>query len=188
MNNNMYEFSVAPVNEKFQKICYNIITVFMVLDIIIAIAALLLGLYFIDLFILAIMLGIVALVCFFVRKKFFNFYDYIFIDGSIRIIKVVNNTKRKKVLVFDVKDIRSIGIVGGSTYEKFINYKEVKKLYGLAKGEVMDGDYVFNVYLDGTNYLLFLRKNENFLRYIVKMIGTTKLDKDFIEEIKKSEN
>ena len=41
MNNNMYEFSVAPVNEKFQKMCYNIITVFMYIDIIIAIVALL---------------------------------------------------------------------------------------------------------------------------------------------------
>ena len=188
MNNNMYEFSVPPVNEKFQKMCYNLISVFMVIDIILGVLAFFMGLYFIDLFILAIMLAVIAVVLFFVRKKFYNFYDYIFIDGSIRIIRVVNNVKRKKVLVFDVKDIKSIGMLGGSTHEKFNTNKEVKKLYGMGKGELLEGDYVFNVYIDGTNYLLFLRQNETFLRYIVKMIGITKFDKDFIEKIKKSEN
>ena len=55
--------------------------------------------------------------------------DCIFVSGSTRIVKVVNYKRRKRMLVFEAKEVEQVGKIGSETFEKWYSSPGIKKLY-----------------------------------------------------------
>ena len=186
MNYNLYEISVSPKNDKFQKTLYIIFTILKYLNLTVIGVSLVLTVSLFTYFIVVALIFVVSyLICLYFSSKFYNYYDYSFVGGSIRIIKVVNNKMRRLTIDFDAKNIISIGNVFGETYNKYYKDKSVKNLFASPNAFTED-DIVIYFNKSGKDYLLFLQYDEGFMTVITKYIGTKKLDKDFIEKIKNS--
>ena len=130
----------------------------------------------------AIILTIIVTI---LRNKFYNFYDYNFVDGSFRILKVVNNKYRRMVAVFDKSAVQGIGLINGETYNGCIKNSSVKKLYGFNKRDKDDSEIVVLLNINNASILLFLKYNEKFISYLLRSVGVAKFDKSFIEMLKK---
>ena len=53
------------------------------------------------------------------RNTLYVEYDYTFVSGSIRVSKVIKNTKRYFVIKFDTFNIEKIGRYNSATYKKY---------------------------------------------------------------------
>jgi len=157
-SNSFYECSVGPLNEKRQKTLFIVVRILKIISIII----------FVCMMIFCFMFGswknllfygiatIIPVVClFFLQRYFYNFYDYIFVDGSIRIIKVTNNIKRKAVLIFDYKNIIKVGLTSGEC-KIDTNSNKIKKIY-CTPNKLTDDDIYLYVTTNGKSYLLLLQ-------------------------------
>ena len=119
------------------------------------------------------------------RNKYYNFFDYNYVDNSFRILKVVNNKYRRMVAVFDKSAVHGIGLINGETHNNSIKNSNVKKLYGFNKRDKDDSEIVVLLNINGSNVLLFLKYNEKFISYMLRSVGIAKFDKSFIEMLKK---
>ncbi|MBE5744004.1 MAG: hypothetical protein E7358_04750 [Clostridiales bacterium] len=180
-NDKYYEFNIAPKNESSELIIKNVLMVlkccFFALTIFFLIIALFVNFsWFIFLFCL-----IVTLILLFFQRRFYNFYDIIFIDGFLSVVKVINNKKRKTLYRFDVKKINKIGFVGGSIYNANINDKNVKKIFTV-NTESID-DVCIHV-KDTSETLILLPYDERLFYCLIRFLGNSKLEKEFIDRIK----
>ncbi|MBO5713272.1 MAG: hypothetical protein J6R88_03640 [Clostridia bacterium] len=187
MNYNLYEFSKGPTNIKFHKLVYGMLTafnyatiLFLAVSLVIAISmdnwayvsvAVFLGAYFLTKYIL---------------KHFYNFYDYTFVSGSVRIIKVENNKRRRLLSNFDAKNMVSLGKVGGETYTKYVSNKQITKIVACPDG-VCDDDIAIYYSENGENKLLIIPFDEMFLAVLTRYTGNRKIDKDFLETLKSND-
>ncbi len=128
------------------------------------------------------MAGCVATVVFLflIKGKFYNCYDYIFVTGDVRIIKVVNTKRRKKVVVFDCKNVYGVGRYESETYEKIKNSPDVKVLFVPTNKYVIEKPkYYIATVVDGVKYLLVLECTEKFLSYVLSFSSKQVLEKEF---------
>ena len=77
----------------------------------------------------AIIFLVLGIVLFKLKNRFCVDYDYIFVSGSIRVAKVIKNTKRKPVVKFECSQIEKIGPVNSKVYENYVNRRTLKILY-----------------------------------------------------------
>lgn len=186
MNYNLYEVSVGPKNEKTQKTFFVIFSILKYLNLAIIGLSLVLAISLNNLFyVIAVIFILSYLLCMFFSKKFYNFYDYSFVGGSVRIIKVVNNKIRRLTTDFDARNIISLGNLFGETYDKYIKDKNVKKLFA-SPNPLTENDIAIYFNKNGNDFLLLIEYDEQLIAAITKSIGAKKLDKSFIEKIKNS--
>ena len=186
MNNNLYEVSKGPENLKFHKTLYVIFEILKYLNIIVVALALILAVSISNTFFIVVALFAGSwLLAWWVGSKFYNFYDYCYVDGSVRIIKVIHNRTRRLVINFDAKNINSYGLVDGETYAKYIKDKSVKKLYASPDGLTIE-DIAVYLTSNGIDYLLLIKYDETFMATLMRNTGVRKLDKSFIEKVKNS--
>ena len=182
-NNNFYEYSVGPKKYKSQKaffVTFSVLKwIFIVISVLFAYCGLFLdnGFWILTAFSVAS-----AVLFFFAQRAFYNYYDYIFIEDEVRIIKVLNNKRRKKVLAFGVKSLEKIGLVNGKTIDKYLSQKTYKKVY-CTPNTLTENDVYFIVNLD-KKYILFLEYDEMFLTNILKVGGVKLCDEEFLNMIK----
>lgn len=182
-NDKYYEFNIKPKNESRELVLKNVFSIikscFFALMIFFLIISLFVNFaWFIFSFCL-----IVALVCLFFQRRFYNYYDVIFVDGFLSIVKVVNNAKRKPLIRFKVDKIKKIGFVQNTTYNSTINDKTVKKIYTVNEETA---DNICILVNDGVNSLIILPFDERLMYCLIKFVGNNKLEKEFISKIKEN--
>ena len=177
----LYEESANPNNMKLQKTIYIIYSVFFW----ISIAAII----FLTMFILFIAfdLGILILdaliagstfLIWFLKTKIYYCVDYIFVTGSTRIIKVVNFKRRKKIIIFEANEVKTIGRLWSDTFEKLSSTPSVKKIFATPNKYPEEGFYVL-VNQDGIDHLVIMECKETFLQHLVAFTGKNVIEKDY---------
>lgn len=116
-----------------------------------------------------------------VKPRLYNCYDYIFVSGDVRVIKVVNTKKRKKVISFDSKDVYQVGRYESETYEKHRSMPNVKVIFAPSNRQEVEEKpkYYIAANVDGVKYLVVLECTEKFLRYVLQFAGKPVLEKDY---------
>lgn len=179
MNEVLYEESAQPKNLKTQKTIYVVYTVFMWIAIAFAIVLAIMGGFMIVSLLILMIMSIASAVLFaFVRTKTYYCVDCIFVSGSTRIIKVINFKRRKKILIFDAKEVETVGRIGSETFERLYKTPGVKKIYATPNKYVEDGFYVY-LTQNGVKYLVFLECKETYLQHLVAYAGRTVIEKDY---------
>lgn len=179
-NSSLYEYSVPPKNQTFQKTMMIMLKTFRYLNVaafvLFFIFALFVNTYFI---ILAGITAVAAIVLFFGGRLFYNFYDISYVGGSIRIIKVINNAYRRLAVTFETKDILSVGKIFGETFDKYSKDKSVKRIYASAS-RLTECDFCVLCHTKFGQTLIFMQYDEKFIGYLLRGAGIKVFDKDFI--------
>lgn len=183
-NNKYYEFNIQPKNERKQLFLKNIFTLLQVLFIIVFICCFFIAFFWDNIFwIFTILVGAILFVVIKLKRKFYCFFDVIFIDGDTTIVQVVNNAKRKQIIKFNYKEIVKIGAIGGETYTNYFKTNKSKTVYTV--DEYTSNDICILID-NGSKYLILLPYDEKLLMCILRFTSSQKLDKDFIKKIKNS--
>ena len=119
-----------------------------------------------------------------VKDKFCVDYDYTFVTGSVRFSKVINNVKRKKVLVFDTKNIDKIGRYDSETFRRYESMPGIKKLILTMNTEPQDGKdfYYLSVAVGGQKYLFVLECTELFISHLIRFSSRTVIEDGFFNK------
>lgn len=129
-------------------------------------------------FVLLIIFGIY---CTKIKYRFVISYDYVFITGSIRVAKVLNNVKRKPMFSFNTQDIVTLGKYGSETFEKYVLGKEYKVTILTPNKECAEGKdfYYLAANVDGEKKLLIFECTELFMVNVLKFSNKSIIEKDF---------
>ena len=181
MNNRYFEYNVKPKNENKERFIYKILYILKLVFIILSSIAFFIAFMFDNLFwVIFTILLTATLVTWYFQLKFYNFYDFIFVDGNVSVVKIYNNTRRKNLLKFSVKSIVSIGLIGKGNYVKYHNDKNVKKIYAFNKISSKDLYFLID---NGEKFLLYLPFDEKFLSGVLRYNTQNKLEKELIQLI-----
>ena len=188
MNEVGYEETAFPYDYNRQKVLYVICRAVIGIFVFLTVVFIWFFLTFVDvnawlsaIFIFAwLVLSIVFLE--FVKLKLYNCYDYIFVTGELRIIKVVNTRKRKKLIAFDSKSVYQVGRFGSETYERHRKTPGIKTIFAPTnKFEADKPKYYIAVNSEGAKYLVVLECTETLLRYVLQFSGKTVLEKEYYD-------
>ena len=182
MRDDFYECSVAPEREGFQRTIYTIYSVVFVLTLI----------FFFITFFAWTMLGdtgfillfatslICAVVVFLLRRKLCLYFDYTYISGELRLIKVINGKTRRKFLIFDCKQISQIGKVGSDYFSKLKESGQYKLKIATPNGLYANSQlYYVAATIENEQILIILECEEKLLSYIVSTRGKSIIEKDY---------
>ncbi len=181
-NDKYYEFNIVPKNESKELVIKKVLSLIKLIFFVLAVFFLIIALFVNFSWFLSAFCFIVAFVLLFFQHRFYNFYDIIFVDGFLSVVKIVNNSKRKPLIRFQVSKIEKIGFVGCDTYNFAIDDKNVKKIY--AVNNETSNDVCIHV-KDYEDTLIILPYDERLIYCLVKYIGSSKLEKQFVERVKK---
>lgn len=174
----LYEESANPSNLKTQKIIYIVYSIFLWALIISS-----LFVFFVEFFItgfdfLLLFLVPPAILFWFIRSKIYYCVDLIFVSGSTRVVKVVNYKKRKKVIIFDSKEVLQVGKITSASFEKVWNTPNIKKVYATPNKYLEQGYYVY-LNQNGQPYVVILECKEDYLLHLVSFTGKQVVEKDY---------
>jgi len=182
MREEFYENSVSPKNEKLQKIIYTIYQVLFVT----AVVAFCLFIYLLmfvgdsGFIFLSVVTAIFGTTLYFIKKKLLIYYDYTFISGELRIVKIVNGKHRKKFAVIDCKKVFQLGKVGSESFEKLYSVPGIKKKVATPNGFGAEKQlYYVGVEESGEKTVIIMECEEAMLSYIVAYSGKNVIEKDY---------
>ena len=178
MNEVLYEESAQPKNLKAQKTFYVIYSVLGWLAAAAAVFFLIFSLGNLYALPLIALLAISSFLFFFFRTKIYYCIDCIFVSGSTRIIKVINYKRRKRILVFEAKEVEQVGKIGSETFEKWYSSPGVKKIYATPNKYLENGYYVVAI-VNGVRYLVMFECKEEYLVNLVNFTGKSVIEKDY---------
>lgn len=188
-----YEESSLIQNEKKAKRKYNIFKTCSIISYILMFFWFFMFFYFYDIknfYFLAFMFSVLMPIAFFCmcgivlgrfKNKMYVDYDYTFVTGSVRIFKVINKIKRKKVIVFETSNIIKMGKYGSDSYiqlEKMPNQKKLILTNNTTPSENKDFYYLY-VNADVGKRLLIFDCTEFFMATVLRYSNKTILEKDF---------
>ena len=165
MREDFYETSVAPEREKAQRTIYTIYTALFVFSIIV----------FAITFYFWFLLGDTGFI-----KKLCLYFDYTYISGELRLIRVINGKTRRKYLIIDCKGISTIGKFGSDTYNRLKSSNQYKIKIATPNGlNAARQLYYIACMVDGEQLLVILECEEKLLSYIVGYRGKSIIEKDY---------
>ena len=109
-------------------------------------------------------------------------YDYVFVSGSLRISKVINNVKRRNIYNFDTSNIEKIGKFASETYSLYEKMPNVKTVILTSNNQPSEGKNFFYMAVNNveTKKLLLVFECTNvFIRNVMKFTKSYILEKDF---------
>lgn len=163
---NFREESVSKINSGLNTIVYILASVGMVLFGIIALMnlrAVLAGNFNIALIVTVLVFGALAYGCFVLRNNQRIEYDYTFTNGILDIAKVINNSKRKKLISTDIREFEVMAPTSDEGFNRMLNHKgiEQKLNYFLNRG----GGLYYAVFThDGKKTLLVFEPSEEMVQ------------------------
>ncbi len=114
------------------------------------------------------------------KNRFYAEYDYTFVTGSVRISKVIKNTKRRLLLVFDTVIIEKMGKYGSNTYLKYQSMPGINKLMLTSNDKAAEGKTLYYLVInDDVKKLLVLECTEIFMVNILKFSNKSIVEEDF---------
>lgn len=185
MKDDLYESTAAPQNLKAQKAFY---AFYNVLFTICCVAAFLIVflIFSIDiqaipaLLVLLSLVVVFAVICYVIRRKLLLYFDYTYISGEVRIIRVINGKTRRKFLIVQCKDIYKLGKVGSGTFEKLRATPGIKRKIATPNGMGAQNQlYYLAAKCTGENTLIILECEEELLSYIVNYSGRSIIEEDY---------
>lgn len=183
MREDFYECSVAPERENFQRTISIVYTVLLVISIIFFAVTFYLWLITFDtgFIVLYVPTAIFSTAFILLRRRLCLYFDYTYISGELRVIKVVRGKTRRKFIILDCKNIIQIGKVGSDSFEKIYEQKNQYKLKLATPNGLTANNQLFYVYADynGEKILLILECEEKLLAYIVSNRGKNIIEKDY---------
>ncbi|MGI6537987.1 MAG: hypothetical protein ACOX22_06595 [Caldicoprobacterales bacterium] len=95
-------------------------------------------------------------------------YDYTFTNGTLDIAKVINNSRRKKLLTADIKNFEVLAPISDDGFQRMLNHPGIKKLnYFLNRG----GGLYYGVFEhEGEKALLVFEPSEEMVK-MFKMVN-----------------
>ena len=188
--NNMDNYYEQIVKKRFTTLQMNTIILGLILDIVsIVLCIVFSGIISVLIPVSLILLGVgVWLVIYLIRNTKIE-YEYTFVMGEMRIEKIKNQSKRKKIAAFDVKDIDDIGkFLNRETGEKNINPKSFPNVLHVEENETKDDTYYVVIHdkLKGKHALLIFTPNETTLQKLRPYLSV-ELKKKFLKIQKEEE-
>ncbi len=93
-------------------------------------------------------------------------YDYILNGGILRIVRVIQRSKRKLMATIRLDSIESIGKISSETYERFAASKNLKKQYAVCNYDDEEAIVYVRYRNEGEDYLLHMEPNEELVSSI----------------------
>jgi len=127
-----HEESVSRVSAGFNSVVYVLCYIGMVIFAILAVQGLMsvisgaINLYSI---VFTLVFGALAYGCFVLRNNQRIEYDYTFTNGILDIAKVINNSKRKKLLSVDVREFEVIAPISHEGFQRMLHHKGIQNRY-----------------------------------------------------------
>ncbi len=103
--------------------------------------------------IIVVIIGIV-----FVMRRFNIEYEYVFTNGDFDVDKIINKSKRKRVVSFHVSNIEVMVPAGNKDYARDV--EKFGKLYDFSSGELKDNTYIAIAESGGTRMKIIFEPNE----------------------------
>lgn len=122
--------------------------------------------------------------CFRRRNKYAIDYDYYVISGTIRVSKVIAQTKREHIYSFDYREIEKIGRVNSNTYNEYIGRGLLVSYLTSNEEMVTEGkalNYIVASVL-GEKKILVFECTDQFIKTILKFTGRMVLEKEILEK------
>ncbi len=142
------------------------------------ISGFIINLIFSLLFVVPFILGFI-----FVGKYIANFnmeYDYILIDGQMRIVKVINRSKRRIFTTINFADVESVGRLDCDAYERYAQSKEIKKQFAICDYENEENIAYIYYNKDGAKFLMHIEPNDELVLAIKRSVPRVSvIDKSF---------
>lgn len=185
MREEFYENSASPRSEKGQKIIYAIYNVLFIVSVAASVILLLLLLMTFDtgFIVLSCMTIVFSVVLYLMRRKILIYFDYTFISGEIRIVRVINGKYRRKFLVFDCKDVFLLGKVGSDSFERLYSTPQIKKRMATPNGfDAVRQLYYVGVDIQGEKNIVIMECDEKMLSFIASYAGRSALEKDYAKD------
>ena len=135
--------------------------------------------------------GIVFLLVWFIlskiKKRFNVSYDYTFVSGELRIIKVFNINKRKRVDVIRCDEILQMGDADNPSYERFRSAPNTKEIVCTSNVTPAEGKFFMYLLVGGNQmkYLFLLECREQLLMHLLKFTRRSVLESDYVMQEKK---
>lgn len=113
-------------------------------------------------------------------------YDYTFVSGELRITKVFNINKRKKVDKIGCDEMLQIGDTDNPSYERLASDPQTKTIFCTSNTEPAEGKFFMYVLVGGEmKYLYVLECREMLLMQILKFARRSVLESDYVMQDKK---
>jgi len=127
-----HEESVTKINSGLNSVIYVICYIGMIIFGLFALqglASIMSGIINISNIIFMLVCGGLAYGCFVLKNNQRIEYDYTFTNGILDIAKIINNSKRKKLLSVDVKDFEVIAPISDEGFKRMLHHKGIQKRY-----------------------------------------------------------
>lgn len=131
-----------------------------------------------------------ALMLFLLKRRVNINYDYTFVSGEIRIVKVFNVNRRKLVATIQSENILQLGDIENESYEHLRANTMNKEVFCTANVVPAKGKFFMYVHAnDPTGKKLYvLECREELLVNILKFVKRSTLEHDYVPQEKKRSN
>lgn len=163
---NFREESVSKANSGLNTLAYVLAFIGMIVFGLIALVnfmSILNGNFNIPVIIITLIAGGITYGCFVLRNNQRIEYDYTFTNGILDIAKVINNTKRKRLLSADIREFEIIAPTSDEGFLRMLNHKGIEKKfnYFLNRG----GGLYYGVFIhEGKKALLVFEPSETLVQ------------------------
>lgn len=182
-NSSFLEISIAPNNEEKERSKY--LTLYALKIVAIALAVIsFLGAFLLHIvfcFPFALFVFATFVIAYF-QSKSYNYYDYCFVMGSVRIDKVENNKKSKPFAYFDCNKILKAGNVNSAFFLENLQTKQYK-VFKATQNDLTEYDTVFLVQGVKEVKIVILQFNEKFLSKILSCSLLQNYDREYLKLI-----
>jgi len=129
-----------------------------------------------------IILLVVAIVGGKYKNTLYVEYDYTFISGTIKVSKIIKNSKRKSVISFDTYNIEKIGNYDSLLYKKYELMPGINKKILTHNSSPLDNKNLYYIVanVNSQKYLLVFECTQQFIFNIIKFSKKTVLEERFL--------
>lgn len=141
-------------------------------------------------FLACIFFGSGAVMLFIMKKRININYDYIFVSGELRIVKVFNVNRRKLVARIQPEDILQLGDIENESYTRLRANTMNKEIVCTPNVEPSNGKFFMYLYANDPigKKLYVLECREELLVNILKFVKRGTLEHDYVMQEKKQKN
>lgn len=131
-----------------------------------------------------------ALMLFFLKRRINISYDYTFVSGELRIVKVFNVNRRKLVARIQPEDILQLGDIENESYTRLRANAMNKEVVCTPNVEPANGKFFMYVHAVEPigKKLYVLECREEMLINILKFVKRSTLEHDYVAQEKKQKN